>query len=127
MHYLEGLREHFAIFQQDFLSANPYTRTVEANWTDFKNIIMQGLQKFIPQKQVRSSNHIPWLSRQIKHKIKERKRLYNIAKQKQTCMGISCYLKLIKFTRAQVKLTWAQALVGPGVDTPLIIVMYILL
>ena len=34
-------------------------------------------------------------------------------------MDISCYLKLIKFTRAQVKLTWAQALVGPGVDTPL--------
>ena len=36
-------------------------------------------------------------------------------------MCISCYLKLIKFTRAQVKLTWAQALVGPGVtvDTPL--------
>jgi len=25
----------------------------------------------------------------------------------------------IKFTRAQVKLTWAKALVGPGVDTPL--------
>ena len=26
---------------------------------------------------------------------------------------------LMKFTRAQVKLIWAQALVGPGVDTPL--------
>ena len=35
-------------------------------------------------------------------------------------MDISCHLKLIKFTRAQVKLTWAQALVGPGVDTPLL-------
>ena len=34
-------------------------------------------------------------------------------------MGLSCYLKLMKFTRAQVKLTRAQALVGPGVDTPL--------
>ena len=34
-------------------------------------------------------------------------------------MDISCNLKLMKFTRAQVKLTWAQALVGPGVDTPL--------
>ena len=91
---LEGLREHLAIFQQDFLSANPYARTVEANWTDFKNIIMQGLQKFIPQKQVRSSNHIPWLSRQIKHKIKERKRLYNIAKQKQTSGAWASYRKI---------------------------------
>ena len=36
-------------------------------------------------------------------------------------MDISCSLKLIKFTRAQVKLIWAQALIGPGVDTPLII------
>ena len=35
-------------------------------------------------------------------------------------MDYSCYFKLMKFTRAQVKLTWAQALVGPGVDTPLI-------
>ena len=35
-------------------------------------------------------------------------------------MGISCCLKLIKFTKAQVKLTWAQALVGPGVYTPLL-------
>ena len=35
-------------------------------------------------------------------------------------MDYSCYFKLMKFTRAQVKLTWAQALVGPGVDTPLL-------
>ena len=34
-------------------------------------------------------------------------------------MGISCFLKLMKFTRAHVKLTRARALVGPGVDTPL--------
>ena len=32
---------------------------------------------------------------------------------------ISCCLKLIKFARAQVKFTWAQALVDPVVDTPL--------
>ena len=38
-------------------------------------------------------------------------------------MDISCYLKLMKFTRAQVRLTRAQALVGPGVDTPLRITM----
>ena len=42
-------------------------------------------------------------------------------------MDISCYLKLMKFTRAQVRLTRAQALVGPGVDTPLVLIIIMII
>ena len=62
------------------MSFELFTQPVETNWTDFKNIVKQAMDKFIPQKQVQSSNHIPWLNRQIKLKIKQRKKLHNIAR-----------------------------------------------
>jgi len=48
------------------------------------------MQEFIPQKQIQSSNHIPWLSCQIK----QRKQLYNTAKRTQTCSACASYHKI---------------------------------
>jgi len=90
----DSLRERIATFQQDSLSTETYARSIETNWTDFKDMIKQAMNEFIPQKQVQSSNHIPWLNRQIKHKIKERKRLYNIARRSQTPNAWASYRKI---------------------------------
>ena len=35
-------------------------------------IINQAVQEHIPQKQMQSPKHIPWLNQSIKHKMKER-------------------------------------------------------
>ena len=90
----DRIRERISIFQQNFLSSEPYAKSVETNWTEFKNTIKQLMDEFIPQKQVQSSNHIPWLNHQIKHKIKERKRLYNIARRSQTPSAWASYRKI---------------------------------
>ena len=52
------------------------------------------MDEFIPQKQIQSSNHIPWLNQQIKHKIKQCKRLYNTARRSQTPSAWASYRKI---------------------------------
>ena len=67
----EGIKRSIIDFQQTFLSSNPYANPVDHNWMSFKNAINQAVQDYIPQKQSKSSKHIPWLNKSIKTKMKK--------------------------------------------------------
>ena len=65
------------------------------HWSTFKQKIIEILDKHVPSKTAHSSKHLPWLSNFIKHKMKERKKLYNRARQTQDVGDWDSY-KIIK-------------------------------
>ena len=57
------------------------SRTVEQNWNFFHENILQVVEEHIPAKQITASNHLPWMTSQLKRLIKRKQRLYNRAKR----------------------------------------------
>ena len=90
----DGIKKSITDFPKAFLSSNPYDKSIEQNWLAFKNVVNQAVQKYIPQKQAKSSKHIPWLNKSIKSKMKERKHLYDIAKKTKSIEAWKSYQRL---------------------------------
>ena len=70
-------------YQSTFISNDPYTLSIEENWSTFKQKIIEILDKHVPSKTAHSSKHLPWLNNFIKRKMKERKILYDMARRTQ--------------------------------------------
>ena len=81
---LHNLKDDFKSFQEGFLSSDPYSQSVEDNWNQFKEAIINTMLKNIPQRKIKSHNcYLSCLSYDIKSKMKERKMLYDKAKKSQ--------------------------------------------
>ena len=73
---LHNLKDDMKSFQVAFLSSDPYSQSVEDNWNQFKEAIINTMLKNIPQRKIKSHNrYLPWLSHDIKSKMKEQKKL----------------------------------------------------
>ena len=69
---LHNLKDDLKSFQEAFLSSDPYSQSVEDNWNQFKETNINTMLKNIPQRKIKSHNHyLPWLSYDIKSKMKE--------------------------------------------------------
>ena len=60
-------------FQETFLLSNPYLRSIDDNWSQFKKAVTNTMLKNIPQREIKSRKYLPWLNQDIKFKMKERK------------------------------------------------------
>ena len=67
------------------LSSDQYKLTVEENWSKFKEMVIKVMNTHIPCKIMRPYKDIPWLNHNIKSKMQEQKRLYDLAKASQSC------------------------------------------
>ena len=65
-----------------FAQSDPSSRTVDENWNDFKTTLMSSVNKHIPRKTLSTRKDVPWMTPEIKRKIRKKQRLYN--KQKKS-------------------------------------------
>ena len=91
---IEDLKAKLLHFQNQFLTSDECSTSVEANWLSFKHAIDEAMRKYIPQKTCKSTNDLPWLTYSIKKMMKQRKRLYKLARSLQTEEAWSNYRKL---------------------------------
>ena len=63
-------------FQNTFITSDPLSRSVKQNWLRFKASISETVSKYVPDKTVRSRNHLLWTNKQIKKDMKVCKGLY---------------------------------------------------
>jgi len=77
---LSAIREDILKFQESFNLSDPYSKSVNDNWINFKTALLQSIQKHIPQKTCKSQKDLPWLNHDIKKDMRNRKRLYDHAK-----------------------------------------------
>ena len=59
-------------FSQAFLNENPYQRSVEDNWSIFKETMHDIINRNVPTKLIKSRKDLPWLNHSIKSKMKKR-------------------------------------------------------
>ena len=81
---IDSLKSDILAFQTEFLTADPYSNSVEENWQIFKNAISRAISTHIPQKWSKSTNNLPWLTHTIKRQMNLRTHLYKRAKLLQT-------------------------------------------
>ena len=70
---LEEMKAKLQRCEKAFTESNPSGRTVEENWTLFKQYIFVTINEFVPTKYVRRNNDLPWINRELKCKLKKRK------------------------------------------------------
>ena len=81
-------------FSQVFSRENPYQRSVEENWTIFKEAIHSIIKRNIQAKIIKNHKDLPWLHHSIKCKMKKRNRLYIRAKHTQNNSDLTAYRQL---------------------------------
>jgi len=91
---IKDLKAKLLHFQNQFLTSDECSTSVEANWLSFKHAIDEAMRKYIPQKTCKSTNDLPWLTHSIKTMMKQCKRLCKLARSLQTEEARSNYCKL---------------------------------
>ena len=79
---MDGLIKEAEDFCSDLTS--PEMNTVEGNWTVFKTKMQQLIEKFIPSKVIRPHRDLPWMTRELKHKIRQKNRWYKKYKEQKS-------------------------------------------
>ena len=82
---IDSLKSDILAFQTRFLTADPYSNSVEENWQIFTNAISRTTYiNSYSTKWSKSANNLPWLTHTIKKQMNLRTRLYKRAKLLQT-------------------------------------------
>jgi hypothetical protein len=55
--------------------------TIEENWKQFKEAIETCIEKHIPKKKIGKHHDVPWMTTDIKRRIRKKQRLYNKSKK----------------------------------------------
>ena len=80
---MRGINEELSHFTTSFLTSSLYESTVENNWQKLKDTLLYIVDKYVPSKHLNIKKHLPWISKDIKLQMKQRKFLYDKAKQTQ--------------------------------------------
>jgi len=91
---LDEIKARLHSFHSSFVSSNPYDRSVEENWILFKQCILNTIDELIPAKCVKNHQNLPWINKDIRHKIKKRKKLYDHAKLTGSSSSWAQYKKI---------------------------------
>ncbi|XP_072048916.1 uncharacterized protein [Amphiura filiformis] len=76
---MEGLQKGMGNFTSNIVSGN--TTSVEHDWNEFKDGIFKCMDENIPTKMSSMRNNTPWITPEIRRKLREKQRLYNKAKE----------------------------------------------
>ncbi|XP_041483448.1 uncharacterized protein LOC121430237 [Lytechinus variegatus] len=71
-------------FSDAFLLSDPEKRSVETNWMMISNFLSKCLTELVPSKMSRGRRNLPWITQDIKQKMRKRDRLYKKACHQNT-------------------------------------------
>ena len=63
---LVNIKKDLVEFHNLFFESDPYTKTVEQNWTKFKNAVSNSASKNVPHKTICPSSKLLWINKEIK-------------------------------------------------------------
>ena len=70
---------------------------IEFNWNNFKNILIEARDKYVPHRMSTSRYNIPWYNKQLRRLCNKKQRLYNKARKSKSKQD----LKAFKICRAE--------------------------
>ena len=71
------LKERFELFQ----ASRPETKSIQANWDQFKADIYNSINEFIPLRTLKNKRSPPWCNANIRRLIRKKQRCYNPARR----------------------------------------------
>ncbi|MCW4309234.1 MAG: reverse transcriptase domain-containing protein [Candidatus Thiodiazotropha endolucinida] len=107
----ESFRQFISSFSTSFMP-EVRNKTVDEAWTDFKNAIHDGINKFIPAKLLSSKKHLPWISNHIRRDMRKRDKLYRKFKTSKTADSRKKFLKIKHSVKRQIKVSYENYLQG---------------
>ena len=66
---------------------------VEASWNNFKNVLLEAQDKFVPHRLSTSRHNLPWFNQKLRRLAKKKQRLYNKAKKTKTNDDMTAFKK----------------------------------
>ena len=75
----DQIQKDTAKFRFDYLK-NHTLRSVNTNWTLFKNHVQAMLSKYVPSKQLSTRHNLPWFHKKAKFLVRLKQKIYNRAK-----------------------------------------------
>ncbi|XP_072169500.1 uncharacterized protein [Diadema setosum] len=76
---VDQLQEATRAFSAEFFLSDPGKRSVESNWMMISNFLNRCLSELIPSKMSKGKRHLPWITQDIKQKMRKRDRLFKKA------------------------------------------------
>ena len=80
------------------------TRSVEDLWSEFKALLQEGMNLFIPTKRISSRPSLPWITQSIKRQIRKRNKLFQKVKTNPTQKVKQHYKNFKNLVRKNIKL-----------------------
>ena len=77
----EKLQKLTKEFSHKFISSNPEDNSVDTNWRKICDFLKDLMNSHIPSKMSGGKRHVPWITPQIKRKMRKRDRLYTLARK----------------------------------------------
>ena len=78
---MEGLRQKLKERFELFEASRPETKSIRANWDQFKADIYNSINEFIPQRTLKNKRSPPWCNANIRRLIRKKQRCYNPARR----------------------------------------------
>ena len=97
---IPGLRKHIGDKDWNRLLTN---KSAEEAWVTFKDILNQGLAKFVPRSTVRTDNTPKWLTRELIKLVRRKKRAWKLTQTHGTIDNINKYKILEKEVNVKLK------------------------
>jgi len=81
LYHLHEIKARLHNFYSSFISSNPYIWSIcWRNWILFKQCILNKIDELVPAKCIKNHQNLPWVNKDIRYKIKKRKKLHDHAK-----------------------------------------------
>ena len=75
--------------QSDYFDRNPERKTVEENWSWFRNNLCNIVEDLVPTKLIKGRMHSPWFTSKLKRLCKKKEKHYKQKDQEIIRIGIS--------------------------------------
>ncbi|XP_072030567.1 uncharacterized protein [Amphiura filiformis] len=106
-------------FCSSFLNSDPERNSVEDNWIQFRDCVMKMAKDHIPMKTIRASSDLPWMTRELKHIIRQKNRWHKKSKESNSSRVWEKYIHLQKLVKTKMRSCYNQYIsniLGPKME-----------
>ena len=97
-----GFKDHVKTIEETLSSAEQF-ETSDQLWTTLKNHLYEGIEKFIPHKLTRSRDSSPWISHDLRRKIRKRNRAFSACKRHGRITDEEKFIKLKREVQRELR------------------------
>ncbi|XP_072039335.1 uncharacterized protein [Amphiura filiformis] len=116
----QSIKEALEANSRDFFLNEPMNKSVNENWTTFKNYVLNTTEKYVPHHFSKGKQSHPWIDHSIVKQMRKRDKLYSAAKKTKSKRLWASYKKQrnnVTATLRQSYTHYMEEVLGPSLET----------